>query len=948
MTAPNPHNRATPQGAPVTAHEADALDAWLESVNTRHAGRRGDPVWSPAPFHAANGTVNAGASLQASAAHAHAMIANAEHESGPDVPTDAIWEKIMASTTAHPLDSGRPAELVSAPAPGRQNHIPAWLSGSHWAVSALMVAAVVVGIVALYGSFAGSPGSPGGDPATNPGIAMASPGDTAIPPDGDIDRWLAPIAPDECDVAETRALEEVGAIVRDPDQIVPREYSPVTEVEAPLARDIAGANRVWEACRAQGLIGERRAVESLRYIAEIEPYNVVSPHNSETFDDWVALNETLRASFLAPDAESYLVESEALPPFDCETGYGETDLSAQVSYEVIQPQHLVQLPDGRIGGPVTSLVGSGFLQCLETRPPAVSSGYQGAYIHILAQDPTREGRWALDERFWVCVSGCDDYYEESAYLYGAYLYPPWPATPEVATPVADAASFQPIYPEECNVEPRSDDEASAIIREPGDEIERSYAPTGPAHDALAQEVAGADRAWQSCYVYGTAGERAALQSPRLTRDGPGPDPRVSLSIEDEMAQLARFDATRELGGAMLSSDWRDYYIESDLFAEGTPAAFQIPDFIPSIPIPEQAFHLSDGRIAIPIAALHAPGYGADQFIDGDDIPYWHIPVHVLAQDPTQAGRWVVDETFTVCMGDCDLARVRIVDYIDYLESLTITPDAATPASASPTAATAPATPSAATPAATDPNAEWLQDPDRIQCTRGDTPFPDFLTVAERPTAIEDYLPFASAAEVERRAVASQHLLIQANCAPNEAGMPAVSDDVSVMTLDGTGSVTQQQLDTAIAISDALALDDPVALVIEGEPLPTSASTGGPMTSSRFVLLPDDVVRLPDGRLGAPLRPFMQTNHPEGVTGWIADRGNRLESLFWIYDERDGVLALDEIIPLCIGDCDDYWNFHRVPPAETPPATPDATPQTFREGRTGRDPASPDQWVRVLR
>ncbi len=763
MTAPGPHNHPTPGNAPVTDHEADALDTWLASITATF--RRDDPQWSPETRggrRASNGHVDPATSLQSTAEAFHARLARAEHEAEPDVPADAIWEKIMASTTtiAVPQAPRRAAELVSAPSADRQPTIPGWLSGSHWLISAVMIAAVVVGIVALYSSFAGSPG-PDDDAATNPNFAMASPGQTtpsvdaawlqpyspdecdveprtldeaaafmqdpgetvphqygpvqpvsneqaleiasanrvfqscsltgdtehlramvsprlifegkgsayfdsitnrsatyeefvanhrelsklllsdperdytvestqSIPlredglpdysaseifwsvmlpndlvmlPDGriggpestllpanheefqpaieevrlatptllDYDMvnfhiyvqdptqngqwvldeqfvlcisgcdafyadaeefyqsnvpalpatpsatpakstpsastdWLAPIAPGECDIAETRALREVGAIVQDPGEIVPREYSPVTGVEAPLAQEIAGASRAWESCRAQGLIGERRAVESLRYIAEVQPYDVLSPSSAGTFEDWVALNETTRTQFLDPDTESYRVESDALPAYDCETGYGETDLSAQVSYEVIQPQHLVQLPDGRIGGPVTSLVGPGFLQCLEENPPAFGSAHQGTSIHIYVQDPTRDNRWALDERFGICVSGCDAYYEEYA-----FLYPPFPAPPEAATPVAGIAPVQPITPEECDVEALSDDEVSAITQGAGTEIERSYEPLGPVDAALAGDVAGADRTWQSCFVYGSAGQRAALR-----------------------------------------------------------------------------------------------------------------------------------------------------------------------------------------------------------------------------------------------------------------------------------------------------------------------------------------------------------------------------------------------------------------------------------------------------
>lgn len=225
-------------------------------------------------------------------------------------------------------------------------------------------------------------------------------------------------------------------------------------------------------------------------------------------------------------------------------------------------------------------------------------------MYIFAQDPTRNGRWALDEQFRLCVSGCDAYYESVGFLNLA-----WPATP-VATPAAtpDVASLEPVYPDECDVEALSKEEISAITQGAGDDTERSYTPTGPVDAALAQEVAGADRAWQSCFVSGTAGQRAALQSSRLTRDGPGIQPGMERNEEELLAQLERFDASRDLGEAMLSGDWQDYSIESDLFADEAGSIAQtLPAFIPAVPILEQAFHLADGRIAIPIAQLVPPG-----------------------------------------------------------------------------------------------------------------------------------------------------------------------------------------------------------------------------------------------------------------------------------------------------------------------------------------------------
>lgn len=682
MTAPDAHDRSLPHDSPVTTREADTLDAWLES-SLRHVGRsrdiarRSDRAGRRSP----NGHFAPDASLQATAQAFHARLARAEHDATPHVPADAIWEKVMASTTVPvPATSTQPRHVeLKRDIARRSDRDPqrpalAWLTGSHWAVSTVMLAAVVVGIIALYGSFAGSSG--GDDPVPNSNFAMASPG--AFTPATDA-AWLQPYSPSECDVEQPRSLEEVGALTPNPGQVVPREYLPVTDVDPSLAEEVALAHRAWEACRASGLLEERQSFETLRYLAEIMAFDVLSPDHAETFDEWVALNESMRAAFLDPAGDSYLVESDALPPFDCDTGYADTDIPEPTSYELIQPQHLVHLPDGRIGGLTSLLVGHGYIQCLEEKPPVIGGDQLSSFVYIFAPDPTRSSRWALDERFSLCVTGCEDYYESFDWYWTS-------TTPEAATPVAtpdEEASagtywLRPITAGECEVEPLSEDELATIAADVNDDPERSYAPAGPVRAIVAEEVAAADRAWQSCYVYGTAGERAALQSPRLTRDGPGEALGMESSREAMLANLDRFDASRELGEVMLSGNWRDYYIESDLFVDSaTPNVDVLPDFIPTIPIPDQAVLLTDGRIAIPIAQLVPPGSYPFSVEDVNEFPYLYITVHILVQEPALDGRWVVDETIDVCMGDCDQARAEIVEYIAYLDSL-VTPDVGTP------------------------------------------------------------------------------------------------------------------------------------------------------------------------------------------------------------------------------------------------------------------------------
>lgn len=150
------------------------------------------------------------------------------------------------------------------------------------------------------------------------------------------------------------------------------------------------------------------------------------------------------------------------------------------------------------------------------------------------------------------------------------------------------------------------------------------------------------------------------------------------------ANLDRFDATGELGEVMLTGDWQDYYIESDLLSEFvadpvTGVVQALPEFIPMFPLPDQAIRLADERVALPYVQLVPPDAYPHSLGDADHIMIWWIPVHVLTQDPAQDGQWVVDETLTMCMGDCDLARANIVDYIDSLDSLVPDSDDATPA-----------------------------------------------------------------------------------------------------------------------------------------------------------------------------------------------------------------------------------------------------------------------------
>jgi hypothetical protein len=197
-----------------------------------------------------------------------------------------------------------------------------------------------------------------------------------------------------------------------------------------------------------------------------------------------------------------------------------------------------------------------------------------------------------------------------------------------------------------------------------------------------------------------------------------------------------------------------------------------------------------------------------------------------------------------------------------------------------------------------------------------SPFPA-AAAADRPGPVNEYLPFSSASRSQQLAVASLYLRLQANCAPPSPDMPLVSKTFGYMPIPGEKPVAQVQLDTAMALAETFAGQDPIAYVFEGDPLPASASTGGPMSARRYVLIPDDVVVLADGRLGALTRVHIQMNHPDGAAGFIAQGTGTLELMFVVVEENDGIPVFAEAIPLCVGPCEFHWAGYEITPDRTP-------------------------------
>lgn len=263
------------------------------------------------------------------------------------------------------------------------------------------------------------------------------------------------------------------------------------------------------------------------------------------------------------------------------------------------------------------------------------------------------------------------------------------------------------------------------------------------------------------------------------------------------------------------------------------------------------------------------------------------------------------------------------------------PGAGTPG----TPATRPATPVASPTAETS---RWLRYPDLSDCTSQSVPA-EPGTQAYDPLAAP--LPFSPASSDDQLAAAEVYFQVQA-CEPlANLPEPQATGTNGLMTVDtssldspllsaelgfGFGQpgepVSPELLRYVTALTDALPDQEPLDYIIEGERLPESYSTGGYMSQSHRVLLPEDIVRLADGRIGGPARVFYQTNDPGGAASMLAMRPF-IETGFVILTVEDGRWVLDEYLTICIGDCELYWRSFRDQewPGGTPPSVNDIYP-----------------------
>lgn len=440
----------------VTDPISNWLDAFVAGTST------------PAPEPAADPELSA---LCATASQFHGLAQAGARYAAATSRLPVTWEDLMSThvTSAHPMDvipsvrgifeksrspakpavsnqpredpfdagrsirRGRTRSTSSGQAPG-----PPLRGGWHVALNvvlaAMLILALTAGIWRATGGFIPSFGDDPRPPTIPFGGFVAQVGT----PTAAASANLAPISPEDCDV-ERRSVDEFRALLRDPGESEPRAYGPVAPADPRRAQEVSDANRVFQSCHSFGRTSGLWAMLSPRLISEGagSPYVDAIARNSPTFEEYVATHRQLSETLLAGGTGEYEIVSGEEVPID---ENGEVPLTG-LWLPVVLPEDMVQFPDGRIGGPGTSLLPANHeeaTQALDGGSQATPSPVEFELVSyfIYSQDPTQDGRWVLDELLTLCASGCDAYYPGIEVIYQANTMIP-PATP-VATPAADS------------------------------------------------------------------------------------------------------------------------------------------------------------------------------------------------------------------------------------------------------------------------------------------------------------------------------------------------------------------------------------------------------------------------------------------------------------------------------------------------------------------------------
>ncbi|HWV25357.1 MAG TPA: hypothetical protein VNZ58_14310, partial [Thermomicrobiales bacterium] len=597
---------------------ADALDAWLESHSATM--RTGDTPSPAGPLarsqNGATDRANEAATatppgLVASAERFHRRLETAERTTAPPVPEDAIWEKIMST---HLALEPTPGPHPPAALPGTRNtdtppRPMRTIIGSHPALSILLAAALVVGMIALFRGISdhGNVAAPT-DPAESGSTHLAVSA-TAIA--------------EQCDTS-TLSADEVATLrarrLSAPTPAYLPTQRPPSERDADAAITTAGSVLSCPQPSDQSADVTASRLWTGRYVAE---RSLEYPTDTRIVieEQQLAASRELSPVLVEQDPTRYIVDAND-PAIAPAILFSPITLGPGFKGYVLVPEDFVTLADGRIGAPLKMAFDggtNGFTKDDYTTPQQVQ-------FLIFANDGSQ---WLLDQSIPLCTWKCDVFFagwqekidrdRQWIASRGDSSSPvPLATATLTASPVAADPWLQPITADEC-------------------------APVMTSGESDTDAVATTARHFLACGRYGTLPD---AMIPFLSPDFLARHPE--LATGQFRVTTAEVEDAKAISAILIAQGNYTPYVKGLPGAEdetdGTQGFYEVFQ-------PESAIRLDDGRIGIPLKIA----FGSDDALNAatqatDSGAPKTVAMYVFA--PAN-GAWQVDQQLLLCVENCE-------------------------------------------------------------------------------------------------------------------------------------------------------------------------------------------------------------------------------------------------------------------------------------------------------
>jgi hypothetical protein len=528
-------------------------------------------------------------------------------------------------------------------------------------------------------------------------------------------------------------------------------------------------------------------------------------------------------------------------------------------YEVFLPdRNTIQLDDGRFAIPLTIAFTD---EDRATRAAtAVAPGGDTPYTVAVYVFTMQDGSPRVDDLLLACIANCDGFWQQQRSMIGTPQAGTDLATPAISpTATADPDAKLPVPSSECIV--------PTVVANQEALPTRSYMPPLKPTDANAAAVNQAARAFIACIE--------AAPSADNVQDVIAPFETERLRNEIE-ANADQPPTTEQIeAGKHVSAYLEEQGVKT--FAEHAPADAVDPIQAPtprsvggwtvtpagfySVPMPGVTIQFPDGRIGIPTLVMVTTD---DLWADLQNRAYTSGSLGIFAK---VGDTWLLDETLGLCIGECDA----------------FWQDAATPSG----------------------DSQWMQPVTASECV------PVSASTYREYVRPRDYTIVNTAARPD---VAQQGRALAA-CSPDggEGLHTAIDSQFETARKQETARtgapLSAEQITAAQELSASYEADGyqvfqraPQDVDVTNLPFTIGLVTKEGTITYTTIYLPDEAITFTDGRVAIPSTLLVSDDE-----SWaIAQQQPYQETPLTIWAQVGGIWLIDETLPLCIGDCDAFW------------------------------------------